>query len=466
MKKIIILLAMLTMMINSFAGTDSELEINTINIMDFNAVADGKTDNTVAIQSAIDFLGEEGGKIFFPEGVYCANGIKLRSNIIIEGEGHNTVLKQLKGLSGYQALLGVNQGGAGTLNPEGDNSLTGNINNISIKNIKLKGTVEEEGFSEWVHLLALNSASNIIVDNVLFEGFRGDAIFIGVESTVERHNSNIKILNSIFDGLNKNNRNGISILDGKDIIIENNYFTRLTREDMPGAIDIEPNNNSSIEWTVLENINIIKNKFVEIGKIAIVYKNPNCQSEVIKGRISGIVIEENEIDRAFVGIYLEQAYEILDNTTPKLNIRINNNIIKNCFAPLQALGTRGVELGNNYFENCESGVGLGINGKKVLDISISNNIFSRLGKTADVSGVFINVASHLTINDNYFIDCGASLNNYNEGYAITFYEGNTDNVTIERNVLLSPNDITTKFIYVSKAHIINPNTNIWRENII
>ncbi len=468
MKKIftLIIITMFTMMINCFADTDSKTEIKTINIMDFNAVADGFTDNTAAIQRAIDFLGEEGGRLYFPEGVYCANNIKLKSNIIIEGEGSKTVLKQLEGLSGYQTLIGANQGGAGTLKPEGNNSLTGSITNISIKNIKLSGTVEKEGFSEWVHLLALNSVSNVKIDKVVFEGFRGDAIFIGVESTEERHNSNIIISNSVFDGINKDNRNAISILDGKDIIIKNNHFTRLTREDMPGAIDIEPNENSSIEWTVLQNINILNNTFKDLGKMAIVYKNPNLQSEMLKGSANNIIVEGNEIDGAFVGIYLDQEYQTLDDNTPSLNISINNNIIKNCFSPLQALGTRGVEVSNNYFENCESGLGLGINKKKVLDITISNNTFSRLGKTADVSGVFINVASRVTINDNYFIDCGASSKSYKEGYAITFYEGNTDYITIERNILLSPNDITTKFIYISKAHIINTKTNIWRENIL
>jgi hypothetical protein len=64
------------------------------NIRDFGAVGDGKTDDTIAIQSALAYIGSRnGGILHFPEGDYqvgnLANfkGLALPSNITIQGIG-------------------------------------------------------------------------------------------------------------------------------------------------------------------------------------------------------------------------------------------------------------------------------------------------------------------------------------------------------------------------------------------
>ncbi|HEY8558760.1 MAG TPA: glycosyl hydrolase family 28-related protein [Pyrinomonadaceae bacterium] len=64
------------------------------NVRDFGAVGDGKTDDTIAIQSALAFIAvRNGGTLFFPEGDYQIGGapnfkgIALPSNVSIEGVG-------------------------------------------------------------------------------------------------------------------------------------------------------------------------------------------------------------------------------------------------------------------------------------------------------------------------------------------------------------------------------------------
>lgn len=46
-------------------------------IRDFGAVGDGKTDDTAAIQSALNAAAETNGTVFVPEGTYCCSEIKL-----------------------------------------------------------------------------------------------------------------------------------------------------------------------------------------------------------------------------------------------------------------------------------------------------------------------------------------------------------------------------------------------------
>lgn len=50
-----------------------------INIKEFGAVADGVTDNTQVIQSAIDSLQPQGGTLFFPAGEYVTGSLALKS---------------------------------------------------------------------------------------------------------------------------------------------------------------------------------------------------------------------------------------------------------------------------------------------------------------------------------------------------------------------------------------------------
>ena len=73
-----------------------EKSAGNYNVKDFGAMGDGKTDDTIAIQSALAFIAvRNGGTLFFPEGDYqvggggAANfkGIALPSNVTIQGIG-------------------------------------------------------------------------------------------------------------------------------------------------------------------------------------------------------------------------------------------------------------------------------------------------------------------------------------------------------------------------------------------
>jgi len=75
-------------------ATGDEKTAGNYNVRDFGAVGDGKTDDTIAIQSALAFIAvRNGGTLFFPEGDYQVGstpnfkGIALPSNVTISGIG-------------------------------------------------------------------------------------------------------------------------------------------------------------------------------------------------------------------------------------------------------------------------------------------------------------------------------------------------------------------------------------------
>jgi len=65
---------------------------DTVNVKDWGATGDGTTDDTVAIQAALD----KGGKVYIPEGTYRISAIlTMGSGTSLSGEGDNSILKPL-----------------------------------------------------------------------------------------------------------------------------------------------------------------------------------------------------------------------------------------------------------------------------------------------------------------------------------------------------------------------------------
>ena len=61
----------------------TKADVCAINVRDFGATGDGKTDDTCAIQTAIHFL-PKGGRLYFPAGTYSTLPLALKSHITLE----------------------------------------------------------------------------------------------------------------------------------------------------------------------------------------------------------------------------------------------------------------------------------------------------------------------------------------------------------------------------------------------
>lgn len=56
-----------------------------VNVREFGAIADGKTDSTAAFQKAIDSLGGDGGEVYVPAGRYVVGELHLKSGVAVRG---------------------------------------------------------------------------------------------------------------------------------------------------------------------------------------------------------------------------------------------------------------------------------------------------------------------------------------------------------------------------------------------
>ncbi|HVS78815.1 MAG TPA: glycosyl hydrolase family 28-related protein [Candidatus Saccharimonadales bacterium] len=83
------------------------------NVMDYGAAGDGSTDDTDAIQAAIDAAaGDGGGKVYFPNATYITSQLTIKNHVWLQGEGwYSSVLKLKAGTNDHMLVNYVSSNG-------------------------------------------------------------------------------------------------------------------------------------------------------------------------------------------------------------------------------------------------------------------------------------------------------------------------------------------------------------------
>ena len=132
--------------------------------------------------------------------------------------------------------------------------------------------VVTDGFDELMHCVCASGTSGLYFDHCQFVGFMGDGIAVsrgrGTGPVVGScpsygYNANTVVTNCIFDGVNKDNRNGISIYYCDGFSITDNVFKNITKTGMPGGVSLE----SDTSVTTTRCGVISRNMFDNIGGI-------------------------------------------------------------------------------------------------------------------------------------------------------------------------------------------------------
>ena len=212
----------------------------------FGAKADGTTDDTQAIQLALD----ASSYVYIPDGTYMIDanndgwgykedgGIKPKSNqtIILS---NNAILKAKTNSTGFYNIVNLV-----------------NVENVHIKGGKVvgekdthDGTSGQFGFG--VNILA---STNITIEQMEVYNCWGDSIFIGYTDGVDSHN--VKIYNCV---LHDSRRQGISITGCTDAIIKDCEIYNISGSAPQFGIDIEPDGTGIAENITIDNCYIHDN---------------------------------------------------------------------------------------------------------------------------------------------------------------------------------------------------------------
>lgn len=415
----------------------------TVSVKDFGAVGNGVADDTAAVQACVDAAKNGTNKnIYIPAGTYLISHVDMiglaYSNLTFIGEGMPTFVFKLPA-GGRQTIAGYPNptfarsnlaDGMFVLDANSANQYTNDANsikNVTFIGIRFQMNVAVDGFDELMHCVCASGTSGLYFDHCQFIGFMGDGIAVcrgrGTGPVIGSwpsfgYNANTVVTNCIFDGVNKDNRQAISIYYCDGFTITDNVFKNTTRGNMPGAIDIEPDNElTNTRCGVIE-----RNSFKNIGGIAAIlvfFKHPAVPIATTQPTRQFRIALNTFEDISRHVLYARSVFVRAD-TLYNAQLRFEQNNCKNIGDVFYLQAVSGIRIVGNTFNTTtlsETGTPNSANIYRCQDIVVENNDFISVRPNtgfAIPSGI---VAMHLAGTDtiplpavdfinNRFIDAG------------------------------------------------------------
>lgn len=338
----------------------------------FNAAGDGVTNDTAAIQAALDASND----VYFPPGTYMIQGsagsyyagIKPKSNQRL-WLSKGATLRQIDTSNSHYAVI-----------------LVKDKENVEIRGGTVQGDRLTSGtFSSYGMGISIQNSDNVLVEGVTIKDCSCDGIYVGNNYIVDTDSTGVRM---VSNHISNNGRQGISVVAGLNCVLQGNVISNINGQMPQGGIDIEPNAN-----TRCENISIIGNVVRDCyGYGIMVGRNTDV---VATSTLFGIsVVGNNIIHCARLNV---EAGTMDASPTSAAGL-----MIQNC---------HGCTMSNNNVIDSEF-FGIYLNVCKYCVIS-GNTVIGSMKH-----GMRILVASHNNIQGNYIFGSSRWSNNQNRGINI------------------------------------------------
>lgn len=376
---------------------------DVINVRDFGAKGDGTTDDTEAIQAAVNFAGEKGGGfIVFPSGTFIVETINiLFNNIHLIGSGMGvTVLKAKQSkcvIDGYE--YGVIQFNMPIGGYTGPSSIIP-LKDCSVLRMSIDGSMTEDYANECENLISGDNADSVTArGHSGINSYRMSNFFIDSVHIYDCYNYGIGNVGSNFE-----NRSNVHITN---CIIE-----RTARDGIDTKVGIENFH--------IENCDISYSGYITESRVGVLTDQVGIDLRPIEGFVSGnrirktvsagirirdVLPESGEVQKIIIeNNYLydcgNAGLQISTRVTP---IYISKNYSKGSTWAASISGTGLVSISGLY---CDSGSSGGVwisnsnnetNGPRVyLDSIYASNT---------LSGVVCGRAKYLSVENSIFTGC-------------------------------------------------------------
>jgi hypothetical protein len=210
-------------------------------VQSYGAKGNGVTDDTEAVQSAINAAHAAGsGTVYFPAsaGCYRVRSLSLDSNLTYTGENASVCVKSISD-------------NANIVTTSSESAFT----NATISNLTLEGS---GSVSNGAACMVLRGPTNVIIDHVTTTGCAGDGFYIaGYGTNAVNPGNGLLVTNSTATHAG---RNGMSIITGINITVRNSTFEYSNRGAPSDGVDIEPNHAGQVvENVTFENCSFLNN---------------------------------------------------------------------------------------------------------------------------------------------------------------------------------------------------------------
>ena len=221
-----------------------------LNVRDFGAKGDGSTDDTAAIQAAMDAASTRGiSTVLFPAGTYKVSAGTADNNFYAALTVHSgqrlvfdaaTLQLTANGYDFY-AVLNIH-----------------NVNNVTIEGgLTIVGDRESHTATtgESGHGIRIVNSHNVHVSDVDIRYTWGDGVCVGGNGTMAEISQNVTLERI---RTYKCSRNGLSIIEADGVVVRDCDFTYTDRTDPQYGIDVEPNLGTATNITI-ENVRMLNN---------------------------------------------------------------------------------------------------------------------------------------------------------------------------------------------------------------
>lgn len=375
-----------------------------IDVKENGAKGDGSTNDTSAINSAIDLTSQFGGVVWIPSGIYMIDAVSclnLKSNVTIL-MSKNAIIRAITNDSEQYAIFNIY-----------------NVSNVKIFGGIIQGDrlTHTSTTGQWGMGISTDSSDNALIEDVYVKDCWGDGVYIGKlpnYGTAHTASTNIKINRVISDN---NRRQGMSIVWGDGVSITDCVFKNTNGTAPESGIVIEPDPSTFANNIKFEHCQFFNN--AENG-VSIQAANGNISNIHFKSCVAknnttdGFGIFNSSSSTSMIGVILDSCqisnnvYGIIINDT--VGNTINDLIITNC----------------TILNNSKNGANIQLNNASNYNI-LQGNV-ARLGSNANKPyfGLRINIggSNNIVINNNLYNSGNTNYKDNGTGTLTALTNGN------------------------------------------
>jgi polygalacturonase len=210
-----------------------------VNVKDKGAKGDGRSDDTEAIQAAIDAVGGTGGTVLVPGGTYMVDAVDKKRRLALRGDmtlklAKDAILKAIPNGSRKYSVLSISD-----------------VSNVAVVGGTLEGDrAEHQGNAgeAGMGLRIARGAEDITISGVTSRKMWGDGFYV-------EDAKNTKFCAVTADN---NRRQGLSIVEADGVLVTDSVFSNTHGTRPSAGIDLEPDQPSQ----KIVNIRIQNSKFL------------------------------------------------------------------------------------------------------------------------------------------------------------------------------------------------------------